>query len=182
MSWVEEDEVSLNLTKHVLFKPETCPDDLWQHAKSILSEYKEFCYEYDKITDEERYKDFVLPLGKYSRENQIRIVLIDTDGVVLFDSSRSNNTYNNYQHRPRKVSYVIGAIGYNHSSRVSVMNAQKHGVGLEKKWSNTVHQHQVYLAVRLGDESNNVGTIRLSRDMTPEEKIECKLYTTKGLE
>lgn len=164
-----------------LCRPPSCPQDLWEHSKHLLANYQQFCRQYDDITDEEKYKEFVIPLQQYCQINSLRITLIDTDGVVLFDSSRGNNSFGHYQYRPKKVSYVIGAIGYNHATRLAVMMAQRERVGVERKWSNTVGEHQVYLAIRLGDAGKSQGTLRVSRRMTDVEREEYLTCITEGL-
>ena len=93
----------------------------------------------------------------------LRILIIDPDGTVSYDSSRigstnttQQNTYSNYQAK---------TINENHNTRPAVMTAliSNSGVGKEQRWSSTTGTFQQYLAIRIG--LNNefaIGTIRIS--------------------
>jgi len=100
-----------------------------------------------------------------SNENytSLRVLIIEADGTVAYDSSRitstnttQQNTYSNYQAK---------TINENHNSRPAVITAliSNSGVGKEQRWSSTTGTFQQYLAIRMG--LNNefaIGTIRIS--------------------
>jgi len=100
-----------------------------------------------------------------SNENYIslRVLIIEADGTVAYDSSRitstnttQQNTYSNYQAK---------TINENHNSRPAVITAliSNSGVGKEQRWSSTNGTFQQYLAIRMG--LNNefaIGVIRIS--------------------
>ena len=77
--------------------------------------------------------------------NSVRLTLIDTDGVVLYDS----------QEKPADME--------NHADRPEVIAAIKNGVGEDERFSKTIADNSFYYAVRLADgkvirASKEVGT------------------------
>jgi hypothetical protein len=88
----------------------------------------------------------------------LRILATTSDGTVLYDSSKSNNSY---------ASFKSKSINENHQGRPEILLAvlSSSGVGLSDRYSTSVNGAQKYQATRLGDSTNeNVGTIRLSLD------------------
>ncbi len=110
-----------------------------------------------------------------------RVVVTDSDGLVVVDTGKPNGTgcngtftgvnaclpnENNYP------SYNAGGapatfyetINVNHNSRVAILDAQQYvcGIGAETKYSNSVHAEQNYVAIRLGPYLNSTGTARIS--------------------
>ena len=85
-----------------------------------------------------------------------RILVTISDGTVIFDSSKSNNTRNNALNKQ---------INENHMSRISIVSAalSQSGVAFEKKFSSSTGLFEEYLAHRLGKSSENcLGIIRWS--------------------
>lgn len=84
-----------------------------------------------------------------------RIVLTESDGTVVIDTSKTSNSYGNWKSKQ---------INENHNSRVAFMATQMFpcGVGYETKYSTSTQTNQAYVAIRLGDFLNNPGSIRLS--------------------
>lgn len=93
-----------------------------------------------------------------------RVLVTLPDGTVMLDTARTddpNNTLavgNSYAHFQAKT------VNENHNSRVSILAAQQYpcGIGLESKLSTTTGQVESYLAVRLGQHLDSLGTVRIS--------------------
>lgn len=87
-----------------------------------------------------------------------RIVLTESDGTVVIDTSSTNNTYDNW---------INGTINESHNSRVAILATQlfECGVGYETKFSNSVGTDQAYIGIRLGNYLNNPGSIRISQNI-----------------
>jgi hypothetical protein len=94
-----------------------------------------------------------------------RVVIVDADGLVLVDTGKSNNTYQNAIDGANPSTFA-SAINVNHNSRVAILDAQQYdaGVGVETKLSNSTGTEQSYVAIRLGPILHNVGTFRLSQN------------------
>lgn len=84
-----------------------------------------------------------------------RLLISLPDGTVVFDSSRGNNTYNNFKNNK---------INVNHNTRRSIMASQlyKNGTAYERKYSTTTQQKEIYVSIRLGKFRNSQGTATLS--------------------
>lgn len=85
-----------------------------------------------------------------------RILVTVSDGSVIFDSSKNNNTRNDAKDK---------LINENHMSRISIVSAalSQSGVAFEKKFSSSTGLFEEYLAHRLGKNSENaLGIIRWS--------------------
>ena len=84
-----------------------------------------------------------------------RVVITLPDGTVVVDTSKNNNTYQNFQNK---------AINENHNSRVAIFTAQQWacGTGIESKLSTSTRVRETYYALRLGSHLDSVGTARLS--------------------
>jgi len=65
---------------------------------------------------------------------------------------------NSYQH------FVAKTVNENHNSRIAILAAQEYpcGAGIESKLSTTTGQVESYLAVRLGNHLDSLGTARIS--------------------
>ncbi len=98
-----------------------------------------------------------------------RIVLTDPDGLVIVDTGKPDgggpnmNNWTAAQDGANPATFM-SAINVNHNSRVSIINAQQWpcGVGVETKFSNSVHVNQNYVSIRLGAYLDSVGTVRMS--------------------
>lgn len=101
--------------------------------------------------------------------NTGRVVLTDPDGLVIVDTGKTNggganqNNWTAAQDGANPATFA-DAINVNHNSRNSIINAQQWpcGVAVETKFSNSVHAFQNYVAIRLGEYTNSVGTVRMS--------------------
>ena len=91
-----------------------------------------------------------------------RILFCLPDGTVFYDSSRIGNT------DPTKLNTWTNAenktINENHNTRAAIMNAQllEDGVSFESKFSTSDNIYEDYVAVRIGPQGANAGTIRYS--------------------
>jgi len=86
-----------------------------------------------------------------------RVVITLPDGTVVVDTSKgATNTFANFDAKK---------INENHNSRVAILDAQIYdcGVGLETKTSSSTGSKEVYVAKRLGNYLDSVGTVRLSQ-------------------
>ncbi len=94
-----------------------------------------------------------------------RVVITLSDGTVVIDTAKSNNTYANYQGKK---------INENHNSRIAIADAQMYqcGLGVESKFSSSTQVVETYVARRLGNATNattygasylnSSGTVRVS--------------------
>ena len=91
-----------------------------------------------------------------------RVVITLPDGTVVLDTARDDNTAdpksNSYQH------FLDKTINENHNSRLAILGAQEYacGVGLESKLSTTTGLTESYVAIRVGEQLNSLGTVRMS--------------------
>src|SRR5262245_9838033 len=93
-----------------------------------------------------------------------RMLVALPDGTVVVDTARTddpNNTLpvgNSFQHFQQKT------VNENHNSRVAVFSAQLYpcGIALESKLSTTTGLTESYLAFRLGNHLDSIGTARMS--------------------
>jgi hypothetical protein len=91
-----------------------------------------------------------------------RAVITLPDGTVMIDTARDDNTAaatsNSYQH------FLDKTINENHNSRLAILAAQEYscGVGIESKLSTTTGQTESYVAFRLGNHLDSLGTVRMS--------------------
>jgi len=97
------------------------------------------------------------PMAGASRtSHKLRFLVTSDDGTVVADSSKSNNTFANYNSK---------SINENHHSRPEMLVAllSNSGVGYSERYSSSVSANLVYLASRIGTSTSvNDGTIRLS--------------------
>ena len=90
--------------------------------------------------------------------NNLRILVALSDGTVAYDSSKSNNTYENM---------LSKLINENHNTRPEIMLCvlNSSGTGQSKRHSSSLHKDLLYIALRLGSSVNeNLGTYRVSID------------------
>ena len=91
-----------------------------------------------------------------------RVVITLPDGTVVLDTARDDNTAdprsNSYQH------FLDKTINENHNSRLAILSAQMYAcaVGLESKLSTTTGLTESYVAIRVGEQLNSLGTVRMS--------------------
>ncbi|MCU1273172.1 MAG: hypothetical protein JWO48_603 [Bryobacterales bacterium] len=93
-----------------------------------------------------------------------RLVITVPDGTVVVDTGKPDDPAttlpagNSYQHFQAKT------VNENHNSRVAIFSAQQWpcGFGLESKLSTSTGVTEHYVAVRLGNHLDSIGTARLS--------------------
>ena len=85
-----------------------------------------------------------------------RITVTMPDGTVYYDSIKSNN--NSFINATEKT------INENHNTRAAIMNAQslQSGYAFESKYSTTSMTIEDYVALRIGPQGLNYGTVRYS--------------------
>ena len=90
--------------------------------------------------------------------NDLRILVALSDGTVVYDGSKSNNTYQNM---------LSKLINENHNTRPEIMLCilNSSGSGQTTRHSSSLNKNLLYNALRLGSSVNeNVGTYRVSID------------------
>lgn len=93
---------------------------------------------------------------KVGPNDGLRILLAISDGSVAYDSSKSNNSFVNFQ---------SGSINNNHNTRPEIMVAilGNSGVGISARYSGSLKLFLKYNALRFGASTeSNVGTFRVS--------------------
>jgi len=93
-----------------------------------------------------------------------RLVVTVPDGTVVLDTSKPDDPAttlpegNSYQHFQSKT------VNENHNSRVAIFSAQQWpcGFAIESKLSTSTGVREHYVAVRLGNHLDSIGTARLS--------------------
>lgn len=108
---------------------------------------------YKKIKDfllepnNEKYTDMSIELDNSlstlgNSYNNFRILITVTDGTVVYDSSKKNNSYDNFTHK---------LINENHNTRLSIIGALiKHsGKAWEFKYSTSTQKREYYVAHRV---------------------------------
>jgi hypothetical protein len=91
-----------------------------------------------------------------SNNSNLRVVLTLADGTVAIDTSKSNNTFSNFQ---------LKGINENHNTRGSILTAliSNAGTGMETKYSTTTFKQTYYYAQRMGQSPEEaVGILRVS--------------------
>lgn len=86
----------------------------------------------------------------------LRVVLTLSDGTVAIDTSKSNNSFVNYQSK---------SINENHNSRLAIFTAlaSNAGTGQETKYSTTTRVQTYNYAQRMGlSPEESVGVLRVS--------------------
>ena len=92
-------------------------------------------------------------VGRLSVAQDARITVIDVDGRVLADSD---------------VSYGdLGALD-NHGSRIEVLDALRGGVGVARRYSHTLQQDMIYVAVPYGPKGAPAGVVRAAQPLVHE--------------
>jgi len=88
--------------------------------------------------------------------NKFRILVTIADGTVFFDSSKTNNTYQNFLNK---------AINENHATRHYIQECfhSKSGISWESKWSSSTRALDTYYSVRFGQAPQGcIGVIAFS--------------------
>ncbi len=93
-----------------------------------------------------------------------RILVALPDGTVYFDSSKPDGVINNRTDTNLFTNAQARTINENHNTRPSIMCSQtlQSGFGFESKFSSSTTQIEDYVAMRIGIQGYNLGTIRYS--------------------
>lgn len=99
-----------------------------------------------------------------------RVTIIDISGRVVADSEVSKE----------KLRYLE-----NHSRRPEVMSALKRNIGITKRYSTTLRQEMLYVALPLVKQENLIGVVRISLPLTQVEQtisqVERIIWMSLGL-
>jgi len=108
------------------------------------------------------FRSLVAPLASATGKTA-RIIACLPDGTVYFDSKNKDNiptdtTSNFFTNAGNK------DINENHNTRACIMNAQlvADGVSFESKYSSSTGKYEDYVAMRIGPQGANFGTVRYS--------------------
>jgi hypothetical protein len=93
-----------------------------------------------------------------------RMVVTVPDGTVVLDTARTDDPLNTLPVGNSFAHFQAKTVNENHNSRIAILAAQEYpcGLGLESKLSTTTGQTETYLAIRLGNHLDSLGTARLS--------------------
>lgn len=93
-----------------------------------------------------------------------RVVVTLPDGTVVLDTAADDDPSNTMEAGNSYDHFLAKTVNENHNSRVAIFAAQLYpcGVGVESKLSTTTGITESYVAIRLGQHLNSVGTVRLS--------------------
>lgn len=114
----------------------------------------------DGSIDRSRHPHLTEAVADIAKENQTRITLITDDGLILEDTERAPATMEN------------------HADRSEVVDARKSGQGSAQRVSPTLGIPMLYAAVRIGNEAEPVGYVRLA---VPLDSIEAEIAFVKQL-
>lgn len=97
-----------------------------------------------------------------------RLLIALPDGTVVLDTARTDDPNNTLAVGNSFAHFQAKTVNENHNSRVAIMAAQMFpcGVGIESKLSTTTGRVESYLAIRMGNHLDSIGTARLS--ITPQ--------------
>ena len=159
--YCEGGKIRLNLVPHPCLLQDKVKNDLFVKLyNTILVNNLETELQKLQIVDSEsQYDSFVSLItklfGVVIGTESPRILVTESDGTVVMDSSKTTNTYANWKAKK---------INENHNTRVAVLNSQlqEGGVGCETKYSSSTGTKQVYVATRAGAFLEAAGSFRLS--------------------
>ena len=114
----------------------------------------------DNSFDGSRHSHLTKAVAKIAAENRTRVTLITDEGKVLEDSERDPSAMEN------------------HANRAEVIEARKSGQASARRVSPTLGISMLYLAVRVGTETQPVGYVRLA---VPLDSVEAEIAFVKQL-
>lgn len=91
---------------------------------------------------------------------EVRILVTESDGTVVFDSSKGAENTN--------ANRAAKTINENHNSRIADLTAllSSSGMGTEEKFSTSTGKRERYIAFRLGDtKEESRGVVRISKQL-----------------
>lgn len=118
------------------------------------------------IDNQETYQVIFNKVTSFIGDKDIRAIISDPDGRVLIDTSKTNNSYENYS---------ANAIGDNRNARAEFMAVQllEGGVSYATKFSNYRYDTQSYVTMRIGNFRDNAGSISFSTSGIHQENHTC---------
>ena len=90
---------------------------------------------------------------EYGKKLDVRITIVDNQGLVLADSREDPENMDNHLHRPE------------------IQEALKNGLGKKTRHSATLDLDMKYVAIPITDQGNVVGIMRLALDLSKIEKM-----------
>lgn len=115
----------------------TLESDLTKINSALIYKIKDYLRE-DRIVD---LQHFII---KYGKQNNVRITLVDSLGIVLADSEKDP------------------AYMENHGTRIEIMKALKNGVGSSIRHSHTLDKDMLYLAMPVYEQGSLIVISRVS--------------------
>src|SRR5262245_52937496 len=93
-----------------------------------------------------------------------RVIIALPDGTVVLDTARTDDPNNTLAQGNSFAHFQAKTVNENHNTRAAMMAAQAFpcGVGVESKLSTTTGNRETYLAVRIGNHLDSLGTARIS--------------------
>lgn len=125
--------------------------DLKARAQLVALQLKEHI----QLDDSEKLIDYIVRLGQQS---ETRITIIENDGEVLADSHQKISNMDNHRQRPE------------------VVMAREQGEGVSVRYSNSVHQQQMYYAMLLQTKNSPVRTVRTAIPLSVIDRALSDIY------
>jgi two-component system phosphate regulon sensor histidine kinase PhoR len=100
---------------------------------------------------------------KIGKQQELRVTIIDRNGVVLGDSDLNTSQIAEVE---------------NHLDRPEIQQAISKGLGISKRYSYTIKKYLIYMAVPFGKEKTATGFIRYAMPISYVEMLEGKLEQT----
>ena len=132
-------------------------------SKDFNTLLKNMIYSDKYVASSAVFDSLVAALKTSFGKTTARILVCLPDGTVFYDSSRNvsgtvstkTNTWINADNK---------TINENHNTRAAIINAQlvEDGVSFESKFSTSTDNYEDYVAVRIGAQGANAGTVRYS--------------------
>jgi len=97
---------------------------------------------------------------KIGKQNNLRVTIIDKDGRVVGDSDLDPSDIQKLE---------------NHLNRPEIQEAIHKGLGINKRYSNTIRKNLLYIAVPLGNDKAPVGFLRYAIAISYIDQIEGQL-------
>lgn len=105
-------------------------------------------------------------VDRAGRSTETRLTVVSVNGVVLGDTTASGDALNAME---------------NHASRPEIRDALSLGEGTNERLSNTAHERQMYVAVRIRHEGRLLGAARASLSLARIEMRASQLQRSLGL-
>ena len=116
----------------------TVADDLEKFGRPLLLTIT-------PLLEKEYYHEIERHVESIGRETETRITVIATDGKVLADSESDPDFMDNHKNRPEIFQALNGKVGYS------------------RRYSDTMKEKMLYIALPINNNGNIIGVLRLSR-------------------